>query len=89
MATPRVAESSARAQRWDHLDVTTPPGFEPENEPNRFVDLQNSIERLRVPLGAIGIAWGHRKAVQMGPEWARGARAHLPGWQPDGVASMS
>ena len=45
----------------------TPAGFEPEYGPNRFADLQNSVDKLRVPLGPVGIAWRHRKAVEMGP----------------------
>ena len=48
-------------------DSATPAGFEPEYGPNRFADLQSSIEKLRVPLGAVGIAWRHQKAVEMGP----------------------
>src|SRR4051812_13628036 len=39
---------------------------------------------MRVPLGAVGIAWRHRKAVEIGPWWARAVRATRSGWQPMG-----
>ena len=37
-------------------DSATPAGFEPVFGPNRFADLQSSVEKLRVPLGSVGIA---------------------------------
>ena len=66
-----------------------PAGFEPEYGPNRFAELQSSLAKLRVPLGAVGIAWRHQKAAEMGPEWARGAPATRPGWQPVGSPTRS
>jgi hypothetical protein len=89
----RLCDAASRATRLakhprSFGSAATPAGFEPEYGPNRFADLQKSIEKLRVPLGAVGIAWRRQKAVQVGPEWARGARATRPGYQPDGVAGM-
>jgi integrase len=87
-----LATGLATAQRnWLNRwrKSATPAGFEPDNGPNRFADLQKRIEKLGVPLGAVGIAWRHRKAVQMGPWRARGARATRPGWQPVGVGASS
>jgi hypothetical protein len=66
----RARRVAARAHENEpNLATTTatPAGFEPDIGPNRFADLQNRIKKLRVPLGAVGIAWGHRKAVEMGP----------------------
>lgn len=83
VAKPR--SHSAKVCRFGDLRAA-PAGFEPVFGPNRFADLQKRIERLRVSLGSVGMAWRHRKAVEMGPWRARAAQATRPGWQPDGVA---
>jgi hypothetical protein len=54
----------------------TPAGFETEVNPNRFADLQNRNNGLRVLLGAGEISWKPHKAVRLGPNWAQSRWAY-------------
>jgi hypothetical protein len=66
--------------------MATPAGFETERQPNRFADLQSIPAKLGVPLGSGEIAWRRRKAVRLGPAWARSCGEFRAGCQPAGVA---